>query len=114
MEKQLEIPEFVTPCLPGIQHEYYGNYHLQYSNITSSLLILTNDSLFSAIKTGDLSLVKKFFPKFKNVINQIRTPSGLYPLHIASIKGHYEIVKYLVEEQNALVDIIDNEKEVNI
>jgi len=107
----LEIPEFVTPCLPGIQHEYYGNYHLQYSNITSSLLILTNDSLFSAIKTGDLSLVKKFFPKFKNVINQIRTPSGLYPLHIASIKGHYEIVKYLVEEQNALVDIIDNEKE---
>jgi len=111
MEKQLEIPEFVTPCLPGIQHEYYGNYHLQYSNVTSSLLILTNDSFFSAIKTGDLSLVKKFFPKFKNVINQIRTPSGLYPLHIASIKGHYEIVKYLVEEQNALVDIIDNEKE---
>jgi len=111
MDNQLQIPEFVTPCLPGIQHEYYGNYHLQYSNVTSGLLVLTNESFFSAIKTGDLSLVKKFFPKFKNVINQIRTPSGLYPLHLATIKGHYEIVKYLVEEQNALVDIIDNEKE---
>ncbi|ORX42535.1 ankyrin [Piromyces finnis] len=111
MEKPFNIPEFVTPCLPGIQHEYYGNYHLQYSNISSNLLIFTDDAFFSAIKSGDVSLVKKFFPKYKNVINQIKTTGGLYPLHLATIKGHFDIVKYFVEEQNALIDIVDNEKE---
>lgn len=108
---QFHIPSFVTPCLPGIKHEYYGNYHMKYSSVSSGLVILTEEAFFSAIKSGDVSLVKKFFPKYKDLVNLVKTQSGLYPLHLAALKGHFDIVKYLIEEAGAIVDLIDNEND---
>ncbi|XVN40957.1 MAG: ankyrin repeat domain-containing protein [Rickettsia endosymbiont of Argas persicus] len=64
-----------------------------------------------SIETSDIELIKKILETEK--ISNINEPNndGLTALHIASLQGKLEIVKFLVEEKNADIHIKTPEKE---
>ena len=59
-----------------------------------------NEDIFECCRKGDLVSVKKLIEEHKVVYggSEIRNEIGNTPLHLASYKGHLEIVKYLVED----------------
>ncbi len=53
-----------------------------------------DDSLFQAVKVGDVQMVKSLLEKGANV--NARDENGNTPLHLAAKEGNFEIVKLLV------------------
>jgi len=63
-------------------------------------------NIFDAVENGDLESLKKLVSGGANV--EAKSNFGNTPLICASINGHLEIVKYLIEEHNANVEAKDN------
>jgi len=62
-----------------------------------------DDDFFGACEQGDLERVKRVYKKGANLKYKVYEPNRHYgvteqmPIHVASQKGHTEVVKYLVE-----------------
>jgi ankyrin repeat protein len=72
-----------------------------------------NEEFFKLIEDGRLNDVKEVFNNNSNIFNNIKTKHRETPLHVASRYGHLNIVKYLIENFNKIINIniIDNNKQ---
>lgn len=114
--------EFCTPPVPGQRHEFYGNAHNNHIKLpvaiphtTIQKTVSSNNTLHSIATSGNLALLKNilpFLPTPQAAVNEPHPATGLTPLHFASSRGHFNIVKYLVDDYSALVDAKDREGEV--
>ena len=70
-----------------------------------------NKELFDAANSGNMVILKKCLkPKFfgfKKVDVNAKDEYGRTPLHLASIGGHTETVKMLIEKGIPCIDLID-------
>jgi len=125
----VKIPDSVYPPIPGETHEYYGDTHfkqvkLPLSSIKNNNYRYFKDSdnmnIYEATSHGYLAKVKEILaPKgtggkvtdftHANIPN---LSSGLTPLHYAASRGHLEVVRWLVENAGAIVDLEDQTGEV--
>lgn len=64
--------------------------------------------IFNASANGDLDKLKELKPSFSQS-NETNRRSGLTPLHVASSNGHLEVVKFLVDQSAAMIEIEDRE-----
>lgn len=113
--------EFCTPPVPGQRHEFYGNAHNNHIKLpvaiphtTIQKTVSSNNTLHSIATSGNLALLKNilpFLPTPQAAVNEPHPATGLTPLHFASSRGHFNIVKYLVDDYSALVDAKDREGE---
>lgn len=124
----VNILEFCTPPVPGQRHEYYGNAHNNFIKLsiptttvnvqaTIQKTVSSNNSLHSIATSGNLGLLKSvlpFLPTPHKAVNEPHPTTGLTPLHFAASRGHFNIVQYLVDDYNALVDAKDREGEVGV
>ena len=133
---QIPIPEVVNPPIPGEKHRYYGNIHLKQLRLPTSynqnLRVATSYPLYSedgsiegdqdihdAAAAGNFTRVKELLaPRGGEttsaflLANEASPSSGLTPLHYAASRGHYEIVRWLIDEAGAIVDLEDQTGEV--
>ncbi|KAL0137571.1 ankyrin [Mucor lusitanicus] len=117
----VNILEFCTPPIPGQPHKYYGNAHNNFIKLpvaiphtTIQKTVSTNNSLHSIATSGNLTLLKSilpFLPTPQKAVNEPHPSTGLTPLHFAASRGHFNIVKYLVDDYSAVVDAKDREGE---
>ncbi|MEY4464283.1 MAG: ankyrin repeat protein with 8 ankyrin repeat [Pseudomonadota bacterium] len=69
------------------------------------LLNFNTNILDISINSGDVKFVKKVLETEENIdINELNI-DGMTPLHIASLQGNLELVKFLVQEKNADIQI---------
>ncbi|MBT3604437.1 MAG: ankyrin repeat domain-containing protein, partial [Candidatus Latescibacteria bacterium] len=68
------------------------------------------ESLFSACKNGDISVVKACFAKPSVIDVDDANIKGSTALHVASEAGHEIIVQYLLEAEKANINCRDNRK----
>src|SRR4051812_28973681 len=64
----------------------------------------TNEDLLSASRAGDLAAVKTALQNGAGL--ETKTPYGQTPLYVATIGGHEDVVRFLLEK-GASVDITD-------
>jgi len=77
--------------------------------------------IHEASAVGDLHRVQELFEFHSEgrsedlflFANDMKTTTGLTPLHYAASKGHYEVVKWLVDTAGAVVDLEDFTGEVS-
>jgi ankyrin repeat protein len=124
----VNILEFCTPPVPGQTHKYYGNGHNNFIKLPVTVLpnnspkatttvtnpaIPPNASLHSLATGGNLTLMKHILPLLPaEAVDEPHPATGLTPLHFAASRGHFEMVKYLVDECGATIDAKDKEGEV--
>lgn len=137
------IPEFVYPPVPGETHRYYGDVHNQQVrlppvHLTSaaksarkgppSALTLSSSvaeqqqqrkipqgletDIYDASATGNLFLLRELLIAHR--ANQPQPSTGLTPLHYAASRGHLDIVRCLLDEGGANIDLPDREGEVSM
>lgn len=66
---------------------------------------------------GQADLVQEILtrsPQLKDSIDNVSTATGMNPLHFAASRGHDEIVRILIDQAGAGVDVQDREGEVSI
>src|SRR5256885_15740154 len=115
-----KVPEFVYPPIPGEIHKYYGNIHSKQVKLPPNSISNTyyhRDSedmdIYEATSNGCLTKVKEILaPKGSGGkvtdftrANVANFSSGLTPLHYAASRGHLNVVKWLVENAGAIVDL---------
>lgn len=136
----MRIPDAVHPPIPGESHRYYGNIHIKQVKLPSSNQALrgtstnsikysdANDStesgldIHDATAAGKMERVKALLdPRGSGettssflLANEASSSSGLTPLHYAASRGHYEIVRWLIDAAGAIVDLEDQTGEVHI
>jgi hypothetical protein len=136
----MRIPEVVYPPIPGEQHRYYGNIHLKQLKLPSNSFnhnirgttsyprysedgsIESDLDIHEAAAAGNFTRVKELLAPQGSVsgettsafliANEFSPSSGLTPLHYAASRGHYEIVRWLIDEAGAIVDLEDQTGEV--
>ncbi|CAB4389334.1 unnamed protein product [Rhizophagus irregularis] len=126
-----EIPEVVIPPIAGEAHRYYGNIHLKQLKLpnnnnlrgttTTSYPRYSEDGsiegdldIHDAAAAGNFTRVKELLaPQGSGetssaflLANDFSPSSGLTPLHYAASRGHYDIVKWLIDA-GAIVDLED-------
>lgn len=131
-----EIPEVVIPPIAGEAHRYYGNIHLKQLKLpnnnnlrgttTTSYPRYSEDGsiegdldIHDAAAAGNFTRVKELLaPQGSGetssaflLANDFSPSSGLTPLHYAASRGHYDIVKWLIDA-GAIVDLEDQTGEV--
>jgi hypothetical protein len=135
----MRIPEVVNPPIPGESHRYYGNIHLKQLKLptnsfnnnalrtTTSFPRYSEDGsiendldIHEAAAAGNFTRVKELLaPQGSGetssaflLANEPSQSSGLTPLHYAASRGHYDIVKWLIDA-GAIVDLEDQTGEVS-
>ncbi|RUS22788.1 hypothetical protein BC937DRAFT_86930 [Endogone sp. FLAS-F59071] len=134
------IPEFVYPPVPGETHRYYGDVHNQQVRLPPvhltpaaksarkgppSALTLSSSAaeqqqqrkipqgletdIYNASATGNLFLLRELLTSHRT--NEPQPSTGLTPLHYAASRGHLDIVRCLIEEGGAVIDLSDREGE---
>ncbi|CAG8497110.1 6562_t:CDS:2 [Acaulospora morrowiae] len=128
----MRIPDAVHPPIPGQSHRYYGNIHIKhvklppnsqslrggssYPRYTNAEGLTGNDlSIHDATAAGNMERVKELLdPQGSGettssflLANEASPSSGLTPLHYAASRGHFEIVKWLIDAAGAIVDLED-------
>ena len=98
---------FLKPRLKFSLYKDFFKFVLVIYFVIFVLQPVYSDSLdvFEASKSGDIKSVLSFIEKDVDVVN-VRDSSNLTPLHYASLYGHTEIVKILIEN-NADIDAKD-------
>ncbi|CAG8761289.1 41849_t:CDS:2 [Gigaspora margarita] len=123
---EISTPDSVYPPIPGENHRYYGNIHkkqvILHSNVqafgdTSSFpqVFVNNMDIHEAAATGNIDRVKELLdPQGAGettssflLANEVSSASGLTPLHYAASRGHTDIVKWLVIDAGAIIDLED-------
>jgi hypothetical protein len=131
----ITIPDAVYPPIPGQRHKYYGNIHFKgvklpedaYANSTNES---NNDSesnqdidIYEAAATGKLRKLQELLALDANgdtsdtsrsflLANTAKASTGFTPLHYAASRGHFEVVRWLVDVAGAIVDLEDITGEV--
>ncbi|CAG8565108.1 14124_t:CDS:2 [Funneliformis caledonium] len=128
----MRIPEAVNPPIPGESHRYYGNIHLKQLKLPSNSFnhsfqgtsyphysvdgsIEGDLDIHEATAAGNFIRVKELLaPRGSGettsaflLANEASPSSGLTPLHYAASRGHLEIVRWLIDEAGAIVDLED-------
>ncbi|CAG8706848.1 21822_t:CDS:2, partial [Gigaspora rosea] len=123
----LHIPDSVHPPIPGESHRYYGNIHKNQVKLPSTAQTshasrldidgsVENDlDIHEATAAGNMARVKELLdPRGSGeatsaflLANEASSSSGLTPLHYAASRGHLEIVKWLIIDAGAIVDLED-------
>ncbi|CAG8502147.1 2563_t:CDS:2 [Dentiscutata erythropus] len=130
----IQIPESVYPPIPGENHRYYGNIHKKQVILHSAANVqaIGNTSsfpqffdmdmdIYEAAATGNIDRVKELLdPRGAGettssflLANEVSSSSGLNPLHYAASRGHTDIVKLLVTEAGAIIDLEDQTASYN-
>ncbi|RIB16379.1 hypothetical protein C2G38_1515550 [Gigaspora rosea] len=130
----LHIPDSVHPPIPGESHRYYGNIHKNQVKLPSTAQTshasrldidgsVENDlDIHEATAAGNMARVKELLdPRGSGeatsaflLANEASSSSGLTPLHYAASRGHLEIVKWLIIDAGAIVDLEDQTGELTV
>ncbi|CAG8567763.1 11687_t:CDS:2, partial [Dentiscutata heterogama] len=132
----IQIPDSVYPPIPGENHRYYGNIHKKQVILHSAanVQVLGDTSsfpqffdmdmdmdIYEAAATGNIDRVKELLDPHGAgettssflLANEVSPSSGLNPLHYAASRGHTDIVKWLVTEAGAIIDLEDQTASYN-
>ncbi|CAG8499238.1 3671_t:CDS:2 [Paraglomus occultum] len=127
------VPVSVHPPVPGENHPYYGNIHNKQVKLppgtfnqqasSSSYRRASNEfvadesesSIHEAAAAGNLHRVRQLLQRQDAganlspfmLANEATPSSGLTPLHYAASRGHLPVVKLLVDNAGAIVDLED-------
>ncbi|OZJ07015.1 hypothetical protein BZG36_00018 [Bifiguratus adelaidae] len=131
-----DIPEFVTPPIPFVTHPYYGSAH--FSSLKLKVPVSTEQetpipveeavetvqvpehaeneapadatlTLHAAVQANDLTQVRELAQQAS--INASNAATGTTPLQLACSRGYLDIVKFLIEDCGAIVDLANKEGE---
>jgi len=109
---------FVSPCIPNVEHQYYGTAHfkqtLGFTPTLSPLLSTPKvassepvDPLLDAILHNDLEALMKI----ESIPSTPILPNKLTPLHLAAKRGFDEIIKHLLQRDPTMIDARDSDGE---
>jgi len=125
------IPDSVHPPIPGESHRFYGNSHFREVKLPENAhYYLTNENnnlessnrvpnIHEAAAAGKLRKIQELFEDGDNtksflLANDAKTTTNLTPLHYAASRGHFDVVKWLVDFAGAIVDLEDFTGEVSM
>ncbi len=77
-----------------------GFYRLSVFTIICLFIFINNSfsqEIHSLVESGELSKIEILVKDNPEILNE-KDDYGYYPIHIAALNGHYEIVKYLVDK----------------
>lgn len=124
------VLDFCTPPVPGERHKYYGDVHNKFIKLpinppapaqqppppvkhVAPATLKRQKTLHAIAASGNLALFKQILALHPNAANEMQASTGLRPIHFAASRGNHEIVRCLIEEYGADVDIRDHEGEVS-
>lgn len=124
------VLDFCTPPVPGERHKYYGDVHNKFIKLpinppaptqqppptvkhVAPATLKRQKTLHAIAASGNLALFKQILALHPDAANEMQASTGLRPIHFAASRGNHEIVRCLIEEYGADVDIRDHEGEVS-